>query len=354
MSDAEENPSGSWGGAGGAAALRGRIAVVGVAKNCGKTTTLNALLREREHEPVGLLSIGIDGEPHDLFIGTPKPSIAVHPGQWVISTEVGFQSSSARFEFVASLGFSTPMGAVSLARVREAGEVMLSGVRHGADLMCALEMMAEHGASPLFIDGAYGRVMGARSAWCDGVIVSTGAILSSSLDEVIAATTWLTQRLTREPPPEAWQRELLAQAMREERALLGTPDGEVTPLAARSALVGLSRSRALWTPAHRAIAVPGLVSDRVLEELLVVASRDDFDRRALLVPDGTSVQADAALMSRFERQWEWFAGENVALLGVSFNPTSLSGPGIDAERFEQALREAYGEGVWIFDPVRLG
>ena len=42
----------------------GRCALVGVAKNCGKTTTLNALARRQRElgRVVGLISIGVDGE----------------------------------------------------------------------------------------------------------------------------------------------------------------------------------------------------------------------------------------------------------------------------------------------------
>ena len=42
----------------------GRIAFVGAAKNCGKTTTLNAFVAEASAlgRVVGLVSIGIDGQ----------------------------------------------------------------------------------------------------------------------------------------------------------------------------------------------------------------------------------------------------------------------------------------------------
>ena len=64
----------------------GRLALVGVAKNCGKTTTLNYLLGSGvcSGRVVGLVSIGIDGESADLLIGTKKPPIHVAAGQWVL------------------------------------------------------------------------------------------------------------------------------------------------------------------------------------------------------------------------------------------------------------------------------
>jgi len=53
------------------------ISIVGMAKNAGKTVTLNALLDEayENGKNVGLTSIGRDGEKQDIVTQTEKPMI---------------------------------------------------------------------------------------------------------------------------------------------------------------------------------------------------------------------------------------------------------------------------------------
>jgi len=331
-----------------------RIAIVGVAKNCGKTTTLNALLAGLSTEPVGLLSVGIDGEPEDMLIHTPKPTIFVSEGQWVVTARDGFEVSSAAVEYVAPLGIDTPMGPVSLARVTRAGTILLAGMRHAGDIERATALLLEYGASHVLIDGAYGRTVAAQARLCDGVLISTGAVVSPVAAEVAQATAALANRFGYIAPTASWQRELLERSMSSNAALLGGPDGEVVELPSKSALVGLSKGRALWRDDLLALAVPGLVSPRVLEELLAVPAPKSGARRALLLRDGTTLQAPSRLVSRVERGWDIHAAAAPRLLGVSYNPTSVAGPSILSEELDAALRVEFGAGVALFDPVELG
>ena len=59
------------------------VGIAGTAKNTGKTTALNALLRAaHEHGTlVGVTSIGYDGESIDTVTGLPKPSIFLEAGK---------------------------------------------------------------------------------------------------------------------------------------------------------------------------------------------------------------------------------------------------------------------------------
>lgn len=326
------------------------VAVVGVAKNCGKTTTLNAILQAMpaEHSP-GVLSVGIDGERSDLLIATKKPAVIVPEGAFVLSTELAFEQTQSPFEFVDALGYSTPMGQVYIARARRQAEVMLSGIRHAEDVALGLARMREVGARPQIVDGAYGRVMGARSDLTRAVVASTGAVVASSIKEIVERTWAMTRRLTCETIEVQWQKDLIHQSVESGRALLGGEGIAGEQLRSASALVGLSRSRDLWRAELTAIAVPGVVSNRVLEELLVVASSDKAPRRVLLVEDGTHLQADEVLMRRFERRWEVRALRSSTLLGISYNPTSITGANVDAGQLAMALQERYGEQMPIFD-----
>jgi molybdopterin-guanine dinucleotide biosynthesis protein len=53
------------------------LGVLGTAKNTGKTTTLNALLKCLSEKLLALTSIGFDGEDLDHITCLPKPNVFV-------------------------------------------------------------------------------------------------------------------------------------------------------------------------------------------------------------------------------------------------------------------------------------
>lgn len=330
----------------------GRLALVGVA-NCGKTTTLNYLLDGGvcDGRTVGLVSVGIDGETADVLIGTRKPPIYVRPDQWVVTARDALAKSTARIEYVESLGFSTPLGEVVCGRVLEAGSIVLAGMRHGGDLERAAGVLESHGVDLVLVDGAYGRTVAARGGLCDAIIVSTGAALGESVDDIVARTAALVERLALAPAEAGWQRALIDQAIAEDRCLLGGPGIEPRPLPARSALLGLRQlavggPASPWSAQVRAVAAPGLVSDSVVEQLLAVDGAD----RVLLVPDGTVLQASARRMRRLARSWKIGAASPARIIAISFNPTGVQGHGVDPGELHQALRQRWPD-IQIFNPL---
>ncbi len=333
----------------------GRCALVGVAKNCGKTTTLNALARRQRElgRVVGLISIGVDGESRDALIGTPKPAVYISRGEWVVSAASALSMSTARFELVGSMGYSTPMGEALLARATDAGEVVLAGVRHLDDLGRAQERLAEAGAEVIFVDGAYGRVTAARPGLCDRVVVATGAIVSPEVAGIVAATRALTSPLSWPRAEGGWARGLLDAALEQGRVLVGGPELAPRELSSRSALVALRRDRAVFGEGVEGIAIPGLVSDAVAERLIAAPRAPGGAPRSLLVPDGTRVQTTRRLLGKLERGWTCRVGESSPIAAISVNPSSVAGPGVPRGVLIGAMREAFGAEVPVFDPRAL-
>lgn len=324
-----------------------RIAVVGVAKNCGKTTTLNFLLRfaASRRRCVGLMSIGIDGEAEDVLLGTPKPPIHVEAGQWIVTAEEAAHASSAVLEYHATLGFETPLGDVVVTRVVEPGEVILAGLRHRADVKRAIRSLEDAGVDLVLVDGAYGRIAAAHCDVTDGVIISTGAVVSPSVDGIVDRTQTMLQRLTLPVIEEPWQRALLDEASLNGQSLLGGPHTAALALPAKSALVGLPKSRDLWTQDIQAIAIPGLVSDRVVDELVRAGGKG----RTLLLADGTSLQTDGKHLERLLKHWNLRVGQPTHVLGISVNPTSVQGWTVSEQDLVSGLSARWPK-IAIFNP----
>lgn len=325
-------------------AASSRLAIVGVAKNCGKTTTLNYLMGRRTGDLPGLVSIGVDGEREDVLLGTFKPPIAVKGGQWVATAEKAAQRSSAHLEYVRNLGIETPMGDVIACRVLEDGNVMLAGLRHRREVQKAVDALIELGANAVWIDGAYGRVAGAHPAVSGTAIVSTGAVVGATVDDVVKGTEDLVSRLMLPEIKDGEFLELARRAQRDNRVYLFDENEGGIALADRSALIGLGRARKMWTPSVRAIAIPGLVSDGVARELLAVAGD-----RTLLLPDATVLHMEGRRWRRLSKTWRIEVADPVSVVGISYNPSSPAEKNLSAVDLERALSTRWPELV-IFDP----
>lgn len=325
-----------------------RIAFVGVAKNSGKTTTLNFALGQaaRRGESVALMSLGIDGESTDALLGTSKPKIFVEPGQWVVTAQKAIENCSVKLEYRYSLGFRTPLGEVFVGRVVTAGNVILAGLRHRKDVLHALEVLEREDIDRVLIDGAYGRIAAASAEIADAIVVSTGAVVSADIQGIVDKTSGLMEPFCLPVVELARHRMLLERASAKRTALLGTEDGQMLELPHASALVGLSRAGGLWTDRVDAIAIPGLVSERVVELLLSVSGR----RRTLLVADGTAFHLDLRLWRRLNAYWDVFVLKPGNIVALSVNPTGIQGNQVGREDLMAALKQRWPD-IAVFDPL---
>ena len=168
------------------------LSVVGMAKNTGKTVTLNRLITEGVNAriPLGLTSIGRDGEKEDVVTGTEKPGISVIPGTLLATTDLCLQRSTARTEILHTTQELTPMGQVVLARVRQSGEIELAGPNTNQGIQRVCQLMQEMGAGRILVDGAINRISSASPAVTDGCILATGAALGRNMQQVVRATVY--------------------------------------------------------------------------------------------------------------------------------------------------------------------
>lgn len=319
-----------------------RIAFVGVAKNTGKTTAMNYVLRRgfSEDRKLGVVSIGLDGEKADALLGTPKPPVKVFPGQVIITSEKSLAASTATFSAVESLTFDTPLGQTVSAVVEEGGDVVLSGVRHREDLKEALERLSDR--DHVLIDGAYGRVMAAHAETCDGVLVSTGAVVGNAPNMIADKTASMVGRLTL-PQATGWRAELMRDALNRDRTLIGGEDAKPYELASKSALVGLPKARRMWTRERTAVACLGVFSDRVAQELLRARKSGHA-----VVPDATFVQLDESRLKAFKKHWTLEVLHATEVVAISINPTSPQGHRVRLDVLAQMISKNHPN-IPVFD-----
>lgn len=91
------------------------LSVIGLSKNAGKTTVLNALIRDAPKAGVlGILSMGVDGEKHDAISGREKPLIRVRENMLVATSAHWLNRQPGHWEVIQSCGIQSVMGKCSL------------------------------------------------------------------------------------------------------------------------------------------------------------------------------------------------------------------------------------------------
>jgi hypothetical protein len=169
------------------------LGVLGTAKNTGKTTTLNALLKCLSKKLLALTSIGFDGEDLDHITGLPKPKVFVEEGSFVVTSEEAAKHSTARLHLLRRFEIRTALGSICLYRVRGSGTVVLVGPYSSEDLLTIKEVLEKDMVEVFLIDGAINRIVPFQHS--DFVILAVGASRSTNLDFLLSETRVIVKAL---------------------------------------------------------------------------------------------------------------------------------------------------------------
>jgi hypothetical protein len=341
----------------------GRLALVGLAKNTGKTVTLAALLRELEAEGrrIGVTSVGRDGEERDVIdIRIEKPRVRLTTDSLVATTDGLLSASGIAHNVLENTGVRTPLGPVLIARLREPGTIEVAGPSAAEQVREVSEAMLGHGAEQVLIDGAIDRRAASSPAVSDGLVMSTGAVLSAELEQVVSRTRDAVE-LVRLPELEHPRVRALAQPARPRAAgaagngaapsVLVSEQYEPTELAPRLVLSGDPEQIAAALdagPGARWLIVRGALPESFLAALLR-ARRRDAQELTLVVADSTHVFLSQHGPAWYRRQGlEIEVLEATALEALTVNPVAPQAHSFDSARLRELLAEALGE-VPIFD-----
>jgi hypothetical protein len=339
-------------GGGGLAALAARarrVALVGLAKNTGKTVALGALLTELEKDGrcVGVTSVGRDGEEHDVIdIRIEKPAIHLPAGSLVASTDSLLREATAPFELLAQTGIRTPLGSVQIARLQEAATIEVAGPSASDDVRAVSDAMLAAGAEQILIDGAIDRRAASSPQVSDGLILSTGAVLSEDIEEVVSQTQAAVELVNL---PAVDDPRLAALARASGNGLLIDRHGEQIELPAGFALSATEQEIGQLLrehPAPRQLLIAGALCEPFLEGLLRALRGAELD---VVVADTTKVFLTRRPLAWYRRQaLNILVLERVTLLAITVNPTAPGAHRFDSDELLGRLAEAI-PGVALLD-----
>ncbi|PKK97567.1 MAG: hypothetical protein CVV58_00600 [Tenericutes bacterium HGW-Tenericutes-3] len=160
------------------------LGIIGLSKNSGKTTTLNAILELYRNLRIGLTSIGLDGEDLDQVNFLPKPKIFVRRGMVVATASGCLEASKVNFQVLEITGMRTALGHIEVVEILSDGNMVIAGPTTNRELNQVIQLMKKR-VDKIFIDGAFNRMTFANIESIDAIVLATGAAESPIMSNTI-------------------------------------------------------------------------------------------------------------------------------------------------------------------------
>lgn len=332
------------------------VSIVGTAKNVGKTTALNWLVeRLAPQGPLGLTSVGRDGEDLDAVTDLPKPRIRPPVGTLLATAEASARRATAPLSLVRKTDLHTGLGAVGIYRVTGAGAVELAGPVSVDGARSALEALHAAGAGRVLVDGAIDRRASASPRLADTVLLATGLAMAASGGARLAPLPPSHGNVTK-AAPEPTQKDLLERTVLESVSIVNTLTSQHSNIVDKidasgyvdvnGQIVAFPSGQVLEDPeafvshlpqALKAIVLTGALSEGLARALLA----RKLPRAPIIVPDATHAVCRPNTLDRLvARGHPLEVIRTLNLLAVTANPTAPHAPSLDALELLKALRRA--------------
>jgi hypothetical protein len=311
----------------------GRLSLVGLSKNVGKTTATNHLLEtllgERLYlaQELALTSLGLDGEATDALTGLPKPRYVPQAGLLVATTADLLRQAEhegAEIERLQQLPGRTALGPVILARVLQPGRIVIAGPTLLSNLRSSLDLLQALGVRLSIIDGAINRLGAAAPGVTDACILCTGASAAATPELVARRTADLLARLTIQQTQwtEAWKKQ-----DPQARLYMFTTDDKGSSSERFSGSAGPA-NEARWIvthmQAHRqpVFVLHGAFTGELSQALLAQLSTGlSYSHAELIVEDGTRIFCHTIVLQRLSaRSLDVRVARPIRVLALTMNP----------------------------------
>ena len=322
------------------------VAVCGMAKNTGKTVTLNYLVKSagKKGMDLGLTSIGRDGEMWDVLSYKRKPPIYVKPGMLLATAEKTLRAATAKLKVLQLTELETPLGRVAIARAETAGRVELAGPSRVAQLLEVINALKAFGIQLVLVDGTFDRQSFAAPRVTEGFILATGGILSESLQEVVKITRHCVDRLLLPKTSD----EIIEYYRQGYVVVLSVKGHKAYP-----GSIMRGQKNEFWRSLNESISHiifgGALLTPTLLD---VMDSEIDIKGMRVVVRDATCLFVDKKMIDKFtERGGRIEVLEPMDLLAVTVNPTSPEGRDFESKVFYDAMSQSLKD-VPVFDLVQ--
>lgn len=315
------------------------VSIVGMAKNAGKTTALNYFIEEAIDEGValGVTSTGRDGESQDLVTGTEKPRVYLDEDMLVAVPSLLFDMADAGLEVLKKTKYSTAIGELLICRVREAGYVQVAGPVINAEQKLLCDDMLNLGCDLILIDGAIDRKTIASPDTSDAIILSTGAVLSRKLKNVVDETAHVVNLYRSPELAPGPVRDAIEKNSFEEKIMLVTESGEVRKLDLLTGLGAASEINGSIDEDTAYIYIPGAFTTSVISDI----SLRNLKQVQFVLKDPTKIFVSAMDWSRYRKKgFRLSVLKNIEIAAITVNPWAPAGYTFDNRFLLEEMQKA--------------
>lgn len=325
------------------------ISIIGLAKNAGKTVTLNYLIEEANNYniKIGITSAGRDGESTDLVTLTKKPSIFVTKGMYVATAKKTLLLSNAKTEILETTGIPTAMGEVIIVKVRQGGNIQIAGPVSAADMKYVAARLKHYGAQVVLIDGAIDRKAVSSPVITDACIIATGAVLSRDIKKVLEKTAHAVECYSLDET----DRNIKKMLRKYNKTCVIQRDGSVIIPDIKTSITGGKKISVVIDDNTTHVFVKGALTDALLKDLW----ENKFIRGIkLIIEDGTKIFTDINVWNEMRRKGLKVETVNtINVLAVTLNPVSPAGYFFDSEILKDSMINVL-PGIKVIDVVSGG
>jgi len=336
------------------------LALVGLSKNAGKTTCLNHLIcawqKSGISRPLGITSIGRDGEEEDVVNGQPKPRIFIFSGTYLATAKSSLSRCDALLDILALTGIRTNFGEVVICKALSDGYVELAGPSQAADLLACEHLLREQDPEMFFVvDGALSRRAQAGGGITQSIILAVGAETSANPDE-LAEVTAHALSLLNIPALDAKKTMHIQTLLKNQLAIRVVAFPQAIEAAAQTlalpSLVGQAKVIASVLEGNPGtLMLRGALTDTLCKSLL---AEKRFRNLTLAVEDGTRLFISPGVFRKlFHQGIQLAALYPLSVQMVCLNPFKADGTPADRTALLNALGHVTAIPVEDFGPTPL-
>ena len=323
------------------------IAIVGLAKNAGKTECLNYILRRVKNtgKRFALTSIGIDGESRDQVCQTPKPEIEVFEDMIFITSEMHYRDKRLVAEIMDVSTQQTSLGRLVTARAVSSGKVLLSGPADTGSLRTLIHDMKRWDVDTTIVDGALSRLSLSSPAVTEAMVLATGAALSCNIPQLVRKTKYVYDLIClNEAAPD-----IVRKLMAIEQGVWSIDDeGNIYDLDIPSVFMLENKKDDIFKHGNT-LYVAGAISDQLLQFL---RQQKQIREITLIMRDFTKMFASMETYYAFVKKGGTIQVlQKSKLLAVCINPQSPDGYCLDSDELRVAMQTSLG--IPVYDVKRI-
>lgn len=332
------------------------LAIIGLSKNAGKTTSLNHLIRawvrEKKNRSLALTSVGRDGEAVDIVSGICKPRIYLPKGHLLATSAASLRHCDALLDIRELSGIRSALGEIVIGRTLSDGYVELAGPSHATELKrCEKLLRAEEPDCLFIVDGALSRRSPAGGGITEAVVLAVSYGQSASATVLLERIKHAVKLLTL-PSVAAADGELINAAISEEdnlRALALSENGQLRVLTAKSLLGKAERILDFYRVSDRLLFLRGAITEALIAEVLKLTNLQQLQ---LVVEDGSRFFIEKNTVKKLEAaEVELKVLHSLSLRFLTFNPHIDDGSPVDNPGIMDELQQAVTVPVYDLGPT---